>query len=237
MSAQDAVLRLACLDAEAPPLFHKSPDGVTREGYEPAAATVVAAAMGRRVEWVMVPWNDMIPSVQRHEADAVWCGQSIIPSRAEQVDFTRPYGVFNEALLVRKGSGITAPGALAGLRVGAIAGSTNMALAQTFPGAVTVPFGGESDDVFGEMLAALESGAVDGVVDDDLVFVPLGDDPRFEVAFTVRTQNRWGVGVAKDRPELREAIDAALATVIGDGRLEAVWRQWLPGLDYPFGSE
>lgn len=237
MSAQDAVLRLACLDAEAPPLFRKSPDGVTREGYEPAAAAVVAAAMGRRVEWVMVPWNDMIPSVQRHEADAVWCGQSIIPSRAEQVDFTRPYGVFNEALLVRKGSGITAPGALAGLRVGAIAGSTNMALAQTFPGAVTVPFGGESDDVFGEMLAALESGAVDGVVDDDLVFVPLGDDPRFEVAFTVRTQNRWGVGVAKDRPELRAAIDAALATVIGDGRLEAVWRQWLPGLDYPFGSE
>ncbi|MBI4941182.1 MAG: amino acid ABC transporter substrate-binding protein [Actinobacteria bacterium] len=237
MSAQDAVLRLACLDAEAPPLFHKSPDGVTREGYEPAAAAVVAAAMGRRVEWVMVPWNDMIPSVQRHEADAVWCGQSIIPSRTEQVDFTRPYGVFNEALLVRKGSGITAPGALAGLRVGAIAGSTNMALAQTFPGAVTVPFGGESDDVFGEMLAALESGAVDGVVDDDLVFVPLGDDPRFEVAFTVRTQNRWGVGVAKDRPELREAIDAALATVIGDGRLEAVWREWLPGLDYPFGSE
>jgi polar amino acid transport system substrate-binding protein len=237
VSAQDAVLRLACLDAEAPPLFHKSPDGVTREGYEPAAAAVVAAAMGRRVEWAMVPWNDMIPSVQRHEADAVWCGQSIIPSRAEQVDFTRPYGVFNEALLVRKGSGITAPGALAGLRVGAIAGSTNMALAQTFPGAVTVPFGGETDDVFGEMLAALESGAVDGVVDDDLVFVPLGDDPRFEVAFTVRTQNRWGVGVAKDRPELREAIDAALATVIGDGRLEAVWRQWLPGLDYPFGSE
>lgn len=237
MSGQDAVLRLACLDAEAPPLFHKSPDGVTREGYEPAAAAVVAAAMGRRVEWAMVPWNDMIPSVQRHEADAVWCGQSIIASRAEQVDFTRPYGVFNEALLVRKGSGITAPAALNGLRVGAIAGSTNMALAQTFPGAVTVPFGGESDDVFGEMLAALESGAVDGVVDDDLVFVPLGDDPRFEVAFTVRTQNRWGVGVAKDRPELREAIDAALATVIGDGRLEAVWRQWLPGLDYPFGSE
>jgi polar amino acid transport system substrate-binding protein len=230
------VLRLACLDAEAPPLFHKSPDGVTRTGYEPAAAALVAEHMGLAVEWVMVPWVDMIPAVQRHEADGVWCGQSIIPSRQELVDFTRPYGVFNESLLVRKGAGISGPDQLDGLRIGAIAGSTNMALAETFPGAVTVAFGGESDDVFGEMLAALESGAVDGVVDDDLVFVPLDSDPRFELAFTVRTGNRWGVGVAKDRPETREAIDAALAAVIADGRLEKVWREWLPTLEFPFAE-
>lgn len=229
------VLRLACLDAEAPPLFHKSPDGVQREGYEPAVAALVAQVMDRRVQWHMVPWNEMIPAVQRHEADAVWCGQSIIASRQEQVDFTRPYGVFNEALLVRRGSGITSPDQLAGLRIGAIAGSTNMALAETFTGAVTVPFGGATDDVFGEMLAALETGIVDGVVDDDLVFVPLDADPRFELAFTVVTANRWGVGVAKDRPELRAEIDAVLAAVITDGRLESIWRQWLPTLAFPFG--
>ncbi len=228
------VLRLSCLDAEAPPLFNKSPDGVTRIGYEPSAAALVAAQMGRTVEWVMVPWVDMIPSVQRHDADAVWCGQSIIPSRQEQVDFTRPYGIFNESLLVRKGSGITSPDQLAGLRIGAIAGSTNMALAETFADVITVPFGGETDDVFGDMLAALASGEVDGVVDDDLVFVPLDSDPRFELAFTIQTRNRWGIGVAKDRPELREEIDAALAAVIADGRLEQVWREWMPTLEFPF---
>jgi polar amino acid transport system substrate-binding protein len=230
------VLRLACIDAEAPPLFSKSPDGVHREGYEPSVAALVAEVMGRRVEWVFVPWVDMIPSVQRHEADAVWCGQSIIPSRAAEVDFTRPYGVFHEGLLVRAGSDISSPEGCAGRRIGAIAGSTNMALAQTFPGAITVPFGGESDDVFGEMLAALEAGEVDGVVDDDMVFVPLDDDPRFELAFTVRTGNRWGVGVAKDRPELLAEIDAALATIISDGSLAAAWQRWLPTLDYPFAD-
>jgi polar amino acid transport system substrate-binding protein len=228
------VLRLACLDAEAPPLFGKSPDGVVRDGYEPAAAALVAAQMGRTLEWVMVPWSDMIPAVQRHDADAVWCGQSIIPSRQELVDFTRPYGVFHEGLLVRAGAGITSPQDCAGKRIGAIAGSTNMALAETFPGAVTVAFGGATDDVFGEMLAALESGAVDGVVDDDVVFVPLDSDPRFELAFTVRTGNRWGIGVAKDRPDLREEIDAALAAIIADGRLRAVWQAWMPSLEFPF---
>jgi len=230
------VLRLACLDTDAPPLFTKSPDGVVREGYEPSVAELVASVMGRTVEWVMVPWTDMIPAVQRHDADAVWCGQSIIPSRQEQVDFTRPYGVFHESLLVRAGSTIASPEDCAGLRIGAITGSTNMALAETFPGAVTVAFGGESGDVFGDMLAALASGEVDGVVDDDLVFVPLDDDPRFSLAFTVRTGNRWGVGVAKDRPGLREEIDTALATVIADGRHEKVWRHWMPTLEYPFSA-
>jgi polar amino acid transport system substrate-binding protein len=233
VSAADDVLRLACLDAEAPPLFHRSPDGVRREGYEPAAAALVAEVMGRRVEWCMVAWADMIPMVQRHEADAVWCGQSIIASRQEQVDFTRPYGIFHEGLLVRPGSGITSPQDCAGRRIGAIAGSTNMALAQTFPGAETVPFGGETDDVFGDMLAALESGSIDGVVDDDVVFVPLDADPRFELAFTVRTGNRWGVGVAKDRPDLLADLDGALRTVIADGRLEKVWATWMPGLPFP----
>ena len=230
------VLRLACIDAEAPPLFLKSPDGIVRAGYEPAAAAVVAEQMGRELQWAIMPWSDMIPSVQRHEADAVWCGQGIIPARLEQVDFTRPYGVFHESLLVRAGSTIASPEDCAGLRIGAITGSTNMALAETFPGAVTVAFGGESGDVFGDMLAALASGEVDGVVDDDLVFVPLDDDPRFSLAFTVRTGNRWGVGVAKDRPGLREEIDAALATVIADGRHEKVWRQWMPTLEYPFSA-
>lgn len=76
-------------------------------------------------------------------------------------------------VLVRAGDPVTGPADLRGRRVAAIAGSTNMALAETFDGAVTVPFGGESADVYGDMLATLRSGAVDAVVDDDVVFVSL----------------------------------------------------------------
>ena len=50
-----------------------------------------------------------------------------------------------------------------------------MALAETFEGASPVPFGGESDDVFGEMLDALRAGEVDAVVDDDVAFLALAE--------------------------------------------------------------
>lgn len=229
-------LRLACLDAEAPPLFSSWSAEHGRRGFEPAVAELLGVELGRPVEWVRVAWAHMIPTVQAHGADAVLCGQGITPARQAQVDFTRPYAIFHESVLVRRGSGIASAQDLAGLRVAAIDGSTNMALAETFAGAVLVGFGSDgSDDVYGDMLTALETGAVDAVVDDDVVFVPLGEsDPRFEMAFTVRTGNRWGIGVAKDRPEVRAELDGALARVIGDGRHRAAWDAWLPTLDYPF---
>ncbi|MCE1177797.1 MAG: ABC transporter substrate-binding protein [Micrococcales bacterium] len=232
-----APLRLACIDSEAPPLFQLNDPERGRLGYEPAVGQLIADELGRNLEWVYLPWNDMIPAVQRGEADGVLCGQGIIPSREAQVDFTRPYAVFHESVLMRRGEAVPDAGGLRGKRVAAIADSANMALAQSFEGADVVPFGGDSDDVYAEMLAALKSGEVDAVVDDDVVFVPLGSsDPDFELCFTVRTGNRWAVGCAKDRPDVRQEIDSALASILGDGRLEAVWREWLPTLEYPFGE-
>ncbi|KHF42938.1 ABC transporter substrate-binding protein [Saccharomonospora viridis] len=233
----DGRLRLACIDSDAPPLFlRQEPDG-RRRGFEPAAAELVAAELGLELEWVVLPWSEMIPAVQDHRADGVWCGQGVTEERRRQVDFTRPYAIFDESVLVRRGSGVRGPADLVGRRVAAIAGSANMALAETFDGAVVVPFDGGSDDVFGDMLSALRAGEVDAVVDDDVVFVPLGEDPDFEVAFTHPTRNRWAVGVAKDRPELRRTLDEALGAVIADGRLRRVWEEWVPGLDYPFASQ
>lgn len=226
-------LRLTCVDLHAPPLFDKSPDGVRRTGYEPDAAQLVADALGRKLSWVIMPWSEMIPAVRSGAADAIWCGQGVTEQRAALVDFTRPYAVFDESVLVRAGSGVRSPRDLAGRRVAAIAGSTNYALAKTFPGAELVAFDGASDDVFGEMVDALRAGRVDAVVDDDVVTVPLGADPNFELAFTVPTRNRWAVAVAKDRPELRGQLDAALAGVIADGGLEKAWRHWIPSLPFP----
>lgn len=226
-------LRLACIDSAAAPLFDLSVDGgATRTGFEPDVAQLVADELGRKLEWAIMPWDEMIPSAQRHEVDAVWCGQGIIPSRQEQVAFTRPYTVFNESVLVRAGDPARSPEDLSGYRVAAITGSANMRLAETFPGATLVPFD-SSDDVFADMIQAVRDSTVDAMVDDDVVTVPLGDEPEFDLAFTVETRNPWGAGVAKDRPELLAEIDGAIERIIADGRLEQVWVKWMPDLPFP----
>lgn len=231
------IVRLACIDSAALPLFDKSVDGRTRVGYEPEAAKLVFDRLGYSIEWLMVPWEEMIPRVRAGEADAVWCGQGYTEERAALVDFSAPYAIFNETLILRAGDRAVTADDLAGYRIGAIANSTNMLLAATFPGVELVSFGA-SDDVFGEMIAATRSGEIDGFVDDDVVMVPLAaQDPDFTAPFTVQTRNRWCVGVAPGNERLREAIDGALADVVASGELAAVWRKWMPLLPFPFGVE
>ncbi|MCG2623265.1 ABC transporter substrate-binding protein [Arthrobacter sp. I2-34] len=229
------ILRLACIDSEAPPLFHLADAAGIRRGYEPSAAALVASVLGLRLEWVVMAWDDMLPAVRDHRVDAVWCGQGIIPERQAVVNFSDPYAVFDETVLVRRGDPARAPEDLAGYKVAAIEGSANMKLALTFPGIVPVGFTGA--DVFGDMLAALRRGEVDAMVDDDVVTVPLGEDPAYEVAFTARTGNRWGIGVAKDNPFLLAELNTALAAVVADGRLARTWNQWMPHLPFPLDTQ
>lgn len=226
------MLRIACIDSEALPLFDLKDDQGNRVGYEPAAAKLVFDRIGEDFEWVYLNWEDMLPAVAAGEVDAVWCGQAITEERARQVDFTEPYAIFDETVITRAGRGITEAEQLRGLKVGAIANSANMALAETFDGAILVPFEGE--DVFGAMIEATRDGTIDAFVDDDVVMLPLAEqDPDFDVAFTVKTQNRWAVGVKPGNNELREAINAGLEAVIADGSLAKVWSQWMPALDFP----
>jgi polar amino acid transport system substrate-binding protein len=233
----EPTLRLACINSAAAPLFEPAGADGRRRGYEPAVGALLAETLGWDLAWVYLPWAEMLPSLGDGRADAVLCGQSIIPTRQAVADFTAPYAVFHESVLVRAGEAVTSPEGLRGKRIAAIASSTNMALAETFDEAVTVPFSGESGDVFGEMLAALRAGDVDAVVDDDVVFVPLAGSAEFDLAFTVKTGNRWGLAVSKSRPSLLDALDEALAAIKGDGRLAAAWDEWLPRLKYPFTAE
>lgn len=229
-------LTLVCSDLSAMPLFELADADGFRDGYEPAVAALLAEVLDRPLKWEFRQWGDMLPSLADPDIDGVLCGQGISPSRLEVADFTRPYAVFDESVLVRGDDPSSTPSDLVGRKVAAIDGSVNLTLAQTFEGAVVVPFDGGSDDVFGDMLGALAAGDVDAVVDDDVALLPLDGDERFNVAFTVPTRNRWGIAVSKQRPEIRRELDAALTQVIGSGELQKIWEHWLPGLDFPLGE-
>ncbi len=233
-TASPGVLTLACAALDARPLFWTEPDG-TRHGYEPAAAELVADELGLELRWSFLQWSDFGPAVERGDADGIWCGSAITRERQERWDYSAPYAVFDESVIVRAGDVVKAPGDLAGRRVGAIDGSTNMTLAQTFPDAVMVPFGGATDDVLGDMIRALRSGEVDAIVDDDVALVPLAaTNEDLRIAFTVPTRNPWGMALRKGNEELGSAVDRALAGITADGRLRNTWERWLPDLAYPF---
>lgn len=232
-----STLRLICVNIESPPLFTKETAAAERVGYEVDVAAAIAAELGRELQWVYLPWSDMIPALNDGAGDAILCGQGITEHRSKLVSFTRPYAVFDEAILVRRGEGITSAADLVGKRVLAIADSTNMALAQTFTGAEVIPFDASGEDVLGDLVAALRSGEVDAVVDDEVALQPLTDAADLDIAFSVPTGNRWALAVAQDKSAVLQTLDSALAQALGNGAVHAAWQRWLPGLRYPFTAE
>jgi ABC-type amino acid transport substrate-binding protein len=150
------------------------------------------------------------------------------------VAFTRPYGVFDEGVMVRADSGIARAEDFAGRRVGAIAGSTNLRTALGLPGAIAVEFAGDSDDVFGDMIAALRAGEVDGFVDDEPVLQALDAEAGdLSLALVVPCANPYAIAVRPQSTALRAALDDALGAVIARGELDAAWRRWFPRIAVP----
>jgi ABC-type amino acid transport substrate-binding protein len=88
--------------------------GTERLGYEPELARALCQRLGLMPLWYNLPMADFYISLIAGNYDVVWFNQAITEERKAKADFTRPYGLFDEAVLVRKESFVTAPKDLAG---------------------------------------------------------------------------------------------------------------------------
>ncbi len=118
--------------------------------------------------------------------------------------------------------------------MGAIVASTNMRLAESFGAAELVGFDGSSDDVFAEMVAAVESGAVDAMVDDEPAFGAQLDSGEFRIAHVAETQNAWGAACRLCGDAATVALlDDGIARAIASGALADEWRKWFGAKPVP----
>ncbi|WOD37916.1 ABC transporter substrate-binding protein [Nodosilinea sp. E11] len=233
LTVEPGVLHIATSDFDARPMSFITANG-QRTGYEPELARAVCAQLGLTPVWHNLPMFEFYTCFATGKYDAVWFNQAITPERQQLVNFTEPYGLFDEAVLVKKGSGIASVGDLAGKRVGGLADSTNIALVEGFPGATAVPYPG-SDQVLPEMLAALRAGEIDALIDDELVLVAAAeDDASLEIGLTLPTRVPFAIATPKANPTLRAALNAAIAATLADGTLGELWAEWIPWKPFPF---
>jgi polar amino acid transport system substrate-binding protein len=67
-------------------------------GFEIDVAKRIAQDMGANAEFTVYAWPDLIPALNRNEIDVIIAGMSITPTRALQINFSRPYAESGVAL-------------------------------------------------------------------------------------------------------------------------------------------
>lgn len=204
------------------------------DGYDVVVAKNLADKIGKKVEIVKLDWDNLILSLNNNQIDAVIAGMTATDERKQQVNFTDPYYVSEEVLIVKKDSQYTSATSLEDFNGATVQGQMNtiydevidqipgvnhMPAAETFPAAIQALQAGSVDAVTSELPVA------NGVVsaNPDLAIVRFAEGKGFEADTSV------SIAVRKSDDELLNALQDALKTIDTDTRNtwmeEAVNRQ------------
>jgi polar amino acid transport system substrate-binding protein len=80
----------------------------------------------------------------------------------------------------------------------------------------------------------LEAGNVVGVINDETASIRIIQDlPSLSVVQSIDTGEHYGLAFSPSNPELREAVNMALAQIIADGRYQVIYGRYFPPSSLP----
>lgn len=182
--------------------------------------------------YVTTSWDSMIAATAQGEYDMAADGITITEERDQVVDFSVGYIQLAQVLLARSGEDrFTTTEEFAAddsLTLGTQPGTTNYDLSVELVGADRV----QAFDTFGVAVQALLAGDVDGVLMDNVASQGYmgANVGAFMIVGEPLTSEELGFIFPNDS-ELREAINAGLASLAADGTLDAAFEKWFVEFD------
>lgn len=176
------------------------------------------------VHFVSVTSENRIPFLISRKVDLITATLTITEEREKEVDFSIPYFVTGEMILVRADSKITKYQDLAGKKVATIRGSTgDIAIGELVPDAERIKF--ERND---EALQALKEGRVEAFVQDFLLLYSLlQKNPKLKMAgLQPFRAGRYGLAVRKGDQEWLDFINATLTKMKETGEYDKLLGRW-----------
>lgn len=196
-------------------------------------ANAIARELGVKIEVVPTTNTSRIANLVTGGIDIAVATIGMLPSRAEVIQFSKPYTVFENIVVGPKDREISSFEDLAGLRVGVGQGAASEAtmLEKAPPTATVQSFADRAAN-----LQALTAGQVDVIADDNLVLVVLEEAApgRYEQKFV--TSQLWvGAGLPKGQPDLLKAMNGIIDGMRASGELGEIHKKWrdMPQPEWP----
>jgi polar amino acid transport system substrate-binding protein len=215
---------LAGIDTPFPPFEKGHPPNVT--GYDIDVINAVADEMGLEVVQEETSFDTIFRDVAQGKFDVAVAASTITPERERTVDFSDPYYLADQSLLVAEGSDIGSQEDLGGKIVGAQDGTTGETYANDETDAAEVRgYPGGTDAI-----NALRAGQIDAVIVD----APVAEDAvqkqsGLEIAEKIVTRELYGFSFAPENDALREKVNEALTTLKENGTITELYKKYFAG--------
>ncbi|NLF40556.1 amino acid ABC transporter substrate-binding protein [bacterium] len=192
----DAVLRVGVCPDYQPVIFKK--DGAIT-GIEADLAKYVAQKLGASIEYVELPFDELIPALGDNRIDIVMSGMSDADYRKDKVRFVEPYMTIGQMGVVRKADDAKHAESDAlyegEFRVGYLKGTTGEMFVKDNAGKATLSGYTHPD----EGIAALKKGEIDIFIDDaPFVLQVAKDNPELAALQWLMTDEHLAWALSKD---------------------------------------
>jgi ABC-type amino acid transport substrate-binding protein len=204
------------------PPFEQGKEG-SYTGFDVELLEAVGKSIGREVEFQDTSFDTIFLDLAQGNFDVVASAATITDEREKTVDFTNPYYLSEQAILVKEGDEIDSVEKLSG---------TTVAVQQGTTGQEFVEESGEAGDLRKypqgpDAVNALKTGTVDAVVID----IPVAENAveageGIEISAAIPTEEEYGFAVAQGETELLEELNEGLKEVIEDGTYATIYEEW-----------
>ena len=219
-------------DSPAYPPYFENNKPANGKGFESAVAYAVAGKLGfdrSQVKWTVEPFDSSYaPGPKSFDFDINEI--SITPARARQVDFSTPYYVNPQGIIVASSSPYahaTSLAALKGAKIGVQIGTTSLDAvdSEIKPSNQPQVFNTSNDVVASFKIHRVDAIVVDLATAFDLTSTEL---PHTTIAgqFSAPGGDNWGLLLNKGS-KLTRCVDQAVASLRSDGTIAALSKRWI----------
>ena len=221
-------IRIA-IDVPYPPFAYYD-DNKQLTGFDVDIARALCAEIKQECEIVIMPFDNVIPSIVNGTVDMAVVGMGDLPERKKLVDFSDRYYRSHSIFVERPGTvkGIT-PADLKGKRIGTQAGTIQETyLKQEYKDSVII-----TKDLHEQVYEDLKKGVVDVVLTDGLpayAYLKSKEGSGLEtiggpVTAGILTGASF-ITVSKQQPELRKKLNEAIQTIRRNGEYGKINRKY-----------
>ncbi len=191
-------------------------------GIEVEIMELIAAELGVEIVFEEMDFDSVLPGVQAGKFDCGMSGISITEERQKNADFTDPYFLAAQAIVVLADSDISSKDDLDGLKISVQTGTTAEEFCMA-NGYEVLAYQANND-----ACSALTSGKVDAWVVDNEVALAFAADYEGEliVLDDKMTTEPYGFAFMKGSDDLVEAFNEIIAELIENGTIEAIFDKY-----------
>ncbi|HAG26729.1 MAG: transporter substrate-binding domain-containing protein [Paracoccaceae bacterium] len=201
-------------------------DGVVK-GFDVDVVAAICEKINCSANWVTTAWDGIFAALADGQFDMVVSGVSITEERDKIVDFSDPYIVVQQGVLMRvEDAGKTIDDFKSGaLRLASQNGTTNAQLGEELVGRDNL----QLFDSFNNAVVAVRNGDADGVIIDSTSAAAYEQEFAGELAVEITGLSSDPLGlVFQEGDGIQDAFNEGLAAIKADGTLNQLVLKWWP---------